>query len=345
MELPNQICKVSIIIPCYNVEMFISKCLESIVNQTYDKLEIICINDGSTDSTKDIINYIAQKDFRIKVVNQNNSGLSSARNTGIKYSTGEFILFVDSDDWLERNTLEMLVKKERADLICFSYNRVFQKIIQPRKLSLTGNFEAAFIQRRIVGLLDKELSDPSQTDSLVTAWGKLYVTNIIKKNKIQFTDTKIIGTEDALFNIIFLEFAETVTIIDKPLYNYRKTNFNSLTTTYKPALFEKWTVLYSKIAEIIIEKNDDFHTALQNRICLSIIGLGLNETFSNSTYADKQTRLKEILSDPLYKKAYSNLKLKYFPLHWKIFFYFAKNKRSVPLLIMLIIMKSIINKK
>lgn len=327
--------KISIVIPCYNVEDYISQCLDSVVNQTYENIEIICINDGSTDRTAQILDKYAERDRRIMIVTQKNAGLSAARNIGIQNSSGDSLMFVDADDWMEKNAVQMVTEKERVDLICFSYNRIFQTRTEPRKLKLSGNFDASLIQRRIVGLIREELADPSQTDSLVTAWGKLYNTELVKKNAIQFLDTKIIGTEDALFNIHYLQFAETVTIIDLPLYNYRKTNFTSLTNTYKPELFEKWKVLYDKIGESIKGKNGDFNAALQNRICLSIIGLGLNETFSKKSNAQKRKKLTEILSDPLYEKAYSKLTLKYFPLHWKLFFYFAKNKMTGPLLWML----------
>lgn len=335
---------VSIIIPCYNVEEYVSQCLDSVITQTFKNIEIICINDGSTDSTPAILKDYVNKDNRIKVLNQNNSGLSAARNFGVQHSTGDFLMFVDADDWLEKNAIQTLKNQVSVDLICCSYNRIFQSQILPRKLNLKGTFDASFLQRRMVGLLGKELGDPSQIDSLVTAWAKLYKTKILKDNNIQFVDTKIIGTEDALFNITYLEFAETAAVIDLPLYNYRKTNFTSLTNTYNPQLFDKWKILYSKISELRKGKNEDFYIALNNRICLSIIGLGLNETFSTKSPTEKRKKLKEILSDPLYEKAYSNLNLKYFPFHWKLFFYLAKNKWVTPLLWMLDIIKLKISK-
>lgn len=337
--------KLSIIIPCYNVEKFVQKCTESILLQNGFDFEIILVNDGSKDKTLDILENLVEKDHRIKVINQENQGLSGARNTGIENAKGDYIMFVDADDWLEPNAFEIISENfNQEDLFCFSYNRVFDKKILPRKLNIEGTFDASFIQRRIVGLLDNELADPSQTDSLVTAWGKIYKTKIIKDNNVKFIDTKEIGTEDALFNIQYLEFAEKVKIIDVSLYNYLKNNFESLTKLYKPNLFNQWKNLYAKIFDLIKSKDTDFKKALNNRIALSLIGLSLNETFSEKSFSEKKQKISEILHDNLYQKAYQDLTLKYFPIHWKLFFYFAKTKNASGIVILSKIINFLINK-
>jgi glycosyltransferase EpsH len=336
--------KISIIIPCYNVEQYISQCLYSVINQTYSYLEVICINDGSNDNTLSLLEDFAKKDSRINILNQQNIGLSATRNVGVERSTGEYIMFVDADDWLENGAIETCIEFLPSDLICFSYNRIFKTIVQPRKLNLNGIYVAEFVQRRIVGLIDAELADPSQADSLVTVWGKLYKTEFIKNYNVEFTETALIGNEDALFNIQYLENIKTVALIEKLLYNYRKTNKMSFTSLYKPQLFEKWKNLYEIISKIIANKPDEFKTAFENRVCLSMIGLGLNETFSPKSYAEQKKRLKEILSDPLYTKAFANLNMNYFQMHWKLFFMFAKRKQVGFLHLMLLIIKAKISK-
>ena len=116
--------KVSVIVPVYNVEKYIRQCLESIINQTYKNLEIIVVNDGTKDNSMKIVEeYLS--DERIKVINKENGGIASARNRGIDEATGEYISFVDSDDWLELNTYEKLVEIiVDEDIIVFNYNRV-----------------------------------------------------------------------------------------------------------------------------------------------------------------------------------------------------------------------------
>lgn len=337
--------KFSIIIPCYNVEKFVQKCASSILVQKGFDCELIFVNDGSKDNTLHVLENLAVKDNRIKVINQENKGLSGARNTGLENAKGNYIMFVDADDWLEPNAFELISKNfNQEDLFCFSYNRVFDNKILPRKLNIEGTFDANFIQRRMVGLIGKELLDPSQIDSLVTAWGKIYKTEIIKNHKIQFTDTKLIGTEDALFNIQYLEYAEEVKILNLPLYNYLKITEGSLTKLYKPYLFQQWKTLYQKISEIITNKEDDFKVALGNRIALSLIGLGINETYSNLPFSAKIKKINVVLHDDFYIKAYQNLEMKYFPLHWKLFFYLAKSKNALGVLSLSYIMNFLIKK-
>ena len=102
--------KISIIIPVYNVEKYLSRCLESVINQSYKNIEIIIVNDGSTDNSFDICNKYKKKDKRVILIDQNNQGLSGARNTGLKHATGEYICFIDSDDYVEKDYVEYLYK-------------------------------------------------------------------------------------------------------------------------------------------------------------------------------------------------------------------------------------------
>ena len=118
---------VSIIIPVYNTEKYLSKCLESVINQTYKNLEIILINDGSTDKSKEICESFAKKDKRIQILNKENSGVSSARNHGMRLAKGQYIAFIDGDDYAEENYIEELLKnlkQTESDCVLCGYNRV-----------------------------------------------------------------------------------------------------------------------------------------------------------------------------------------------------------------------------
>ena len=328
--------KVSVIIPIYNVEKYLAKCLDSIVNQTYQNLEIICVDDGSPDNSADIVRCFAQKDSRIIFIRKENGGLSSARNEGIKHATGEYTVFVDSDDWLDIETIKTAVEtaeRDNVEMVMWGYIREYKNnSIEKHIFSSDRIFNREetrnFVHRRIVGLLGEELANPGNADSLGTAWGKLYNTKKIKDNNLEFVDTKIIGTEDVLFNTYYFGYVENCEFINKPFNHYRKDNETSLTKKYKPQLFEQWSKLYDMMFEYIDTHkeicNEDFKTALYNRICLSMIGLGMNEHCRDAKFIDRAAEVDKILESPRYRKAYKDLDLSYFPLHWKAFFHYCK---------------------
>lgn len=320
--------KVSIIIPCYNVEDYISQCLDSLTGQTYQDIEIICINDGSTDRTLSIIEKHAVSDARIKLYDQNNKGLSATRTLGIEYAVGDYIMFVDSDDWLELDCLEILMASQKGfDIICFSYFRDFKNITLEKKLYLNGAFSASDLQRRVVGPINEEVRYIENLDSLATVWGKLYRSDKVKG--VNFPEINTIGTwEDGLFNLYVLENCKSIFIIDQPLYHYRKDNQSSVTSIFKSDLYKKWLYKFELIDQLIKLKDDSFSVALKNRIAISILGLSFVEIRSNKRIISKLDNLRMILNHPVYDVALKDFKLKELPIHWKIFYAFAKNKSA-----------------
>ena len=118
--------KISIIVPIYNVESYLKRCLDSLINQTYSNIEIILINDGSTDLSGDISSKYAKIDKRIKLINSSNKGVSCARNKGLELASGDYIMFVDPDDYIELNTCEMLIKNISV-LLCYEFIQIASK--------------------------------------------------------------------------------------------------------------------------------------------------------------------------------------------------------------------------
>lgn len=342
---------VSVIIPVYNVEKYLPECLDSVIGQTYKNLEILCIDDGSPDNSSEILERYAEKDGRIRIINQENKGLSGARNTGIEAATGDYIVFLDSDDWMDAETVETAMQyADNADTVMWGYVREFSdKALEKKIFDGDRSFDengTRKLHRRLAGLTGEELRNPENTDALVTAWGKLYSASIIKGNNLQFVDTKIIGTEDLLFNMYYFCFAKNCFFIDKPFNHYRKDNETSLTRSYKTKLFSQWSELYSRIRMCIDENNlgEDFYAALDNRICLSMIGLGLNELCNKDSHFQRIKNLKAILSSQQYVEAYENLDFAYFPVHWKLFFTFCKMKSALFVYILLNAMQLMIGK-
>ena len=171
----------------------------------------------------------------------------------------------------------------------------------------------------MVGLLGTELAHPENADALCTVWGKLYLRELIAQNSIHFTDLQRIGTyEDGLFNLHYLAHAKNVTYIPDYLSHYRKNS--GMTSKYRKELAAQWKNLFSDMRSYIeLEKcGDDFDAALNNRISLSIIGLGLNALALPNREALKEIR--GILSEKEYRAAIKTLPMRYFPPHWWAFF-------------------------
>lgn len=346
---------ISVIIPVYNVEQYLPQCLDSVIHQTYPNLEIICVNDGSKDSSREILEHYADKDSRIIVIDQENQGLSGARNTGLLQTTGKYVMFVDSDDWIELETCEeavMAAEKHSADLILWSYVREFEHESKEKYMFWDDGsvFEAEEVKnqlhRRVCGLLGEELRHPEYSNAIETAWGKLYLAERIIGNKVEFVDTKEIGTEDALFNLYALGYIKRAVYLRRCLNHYRKTNQGSLTKIYSEKLFERWQRLFDYMRQYIQENNlpAEYDMALDNRIALSLLGLGLNIVGADRSMMWKVKKISDILMQARYREAYKNLDFQYFPIHWKLFYWFARMRFSFGVFALLTVIYTIISK-
>lgn len=338
---------ISIIVPVYNTENYLEKCLYSLVNQTYKNIEIIIIDDGSPDNSMNIIQKFVLADNRVKVISQKNQGLSGARNTGMNNTNGDYIMFIDSDDWIEIDTCEKAInasEKYNADVVFWSYIKEFSNSQKDNYLFdkteiIWSEKNINQLSRRMVGLVGDELANPQSIDNLVTAWGKLYKKSVI--GDVRFTDTKIIGTEDALFNIeVFLGINSAVYIPDL-LSHYRKDNESSLTHNYKKKIVSRWREMYSRI-KFLLDRNDmsrEYYDALKNRICFGLIGLGINLAEDKKmSFKEKKKEIYNILSMKHYQIALKDLDFSYLPIQWKVFFKLAKNNNALLLLWLLEIM-------
>lgn len=345
---------ISVIIPVYNVEQYLSQCLDSILNQTYQNIELVCVNDGSPDNCGQILEKYAAMDERILVIAQKNQGLSGARNTGMRYAHGEYIMFVDSDDWIEAETCEVAVSaalKYGADLVMWSYVREFED--ESKEKFMFWEHETVFdskqvktqLHRRLCGLYGEELRHPEYANAIETAWGKLYLAKNLLNNHVEFVDTKKIGTEDALFNLYALGYVQKAVYLRRCFNHYRKTNSGSLTSTYKAKLFDQWQVLFDLMNRYINDNHlsQEYADALNNRIALSILGLGLNIMDADVSALKKVKMLNDIVSHPRYMEAYKKLKLKYFPIHWRLFYGCAKYRISLGVFLFLNIIRRIIH--
>lgn len=214
--------KFSLVIPIYNVEAYLRHCLDSVLAQTMDDWEAVCVNDGSIDDSGIIVKDYATKDHRFKVLTQPNAGLSAARNAGMKTAQGEFILFLDSDDWLEPNALQVMSNLlDGEDLLCFSGRRFFDKtstfnLADQLEEKTYGNGMSYYNEN---ALLHRDFA-------FVCVVLRAYKASFLRENNLRFKEG--IYHEDNLFTPMACYYAQKVRVINACLYNYR-VRANSIT--------------------------------------------------------------------------------------------------------------------
>jgi glycosyltransferase EpsH len=337
---------ISIIVPVYNAAAYLPTCLDSLLGQTYKDIEVICVDDGSQDESAFILTKYSTKDRRLKVVTQKNNGVASARNRGIAEAQGDWVMFVDSDDWVDITTCERaisLASEYNTDIILWAYTREYTNGKSAPRFLLNENklFDEKHIQslhRLIVGPIGAELHDPTLLHSWGTVWGKLYSRRVI--SRIEFIDTNIVGSaEDVLFNIEVFAHVKKAFYVNEVMYHHRKGE-NSFTGGYNKNLNERWKNLYTMMSEIITTYSlpPEFKEALNNRIALGLIGQGINECRSSRNMRGKIAGIKQIITQKQYRLAINDLPLRYFPPHWYLFFRAAKSKKASILYILLLTM-------
>lgn len=214
----------SIIVPVYNSAKYLRECLESLINQTYKDIEIVCVNDGSTDNSLSILNEYAKKDSRIKVICQNNGGTSSARNLGYKNSNGEFVTFVDSDDYLDLNTYEIALNAiGDSDLLCFGI-KVFGKVNREQR-----NFDSIYYRIKFQGEQVVTKRKIMRTDA--SASNKIFRRNILDKYKISFPEGYYY--EDAEFFYKYTVNCNKIYYLQEYFYNYRRSEKSIMAETFQ----------------------------------------------------------------------------------------------------------------
>lgn len=242
---------VSVIIPVYNREKTIQRCLDSVLGQTYQNLEIIVIDDGSRDGTAEILKHYARADHRVTVITKRNTGVSDSRNYGIESAHGAYIQFVDSDDWLAKDATQNLVdamENDGSDLVVADYYRVKgQRLYQNGAIDMPGTFsrtEFACV-----------MMDKAADFYYGVVWNKLYRTKILMDCDIRFSD-RLKWCEDFLFNLDYLRFARFIQVSKVPVYYYVKTKGSLVSTQTTPANVIKTKLLLYDYYKSLYESLD-----------------------------------------------------------------------------------------
>ena len=244
---------ISIVVPIYNVEAFLPRCIDSLKNQTHHNIEIILVDDESPDRCGEIAEEYAAKDDRIKVIHQKNKWLGGARNSGLKIATGKYVLFVDSDDYIHEETCEKLlsyVKKMQVDLLLFD----FYNVDQEGKVSSINSVDIS-TERIFRGKEVQELLYPFiiSTHIINGAWMKIYKRSVLIDNEIYF-DEVIRYAEDYEFCLRLFPVIQSFAYVNKPFYYYVQ-NDNSIMHMHDPKMAEKFVTLY-KLRESFLKREN-----------------------------------------------------------------------------------------
>lgn len=266
---------ISVIVPVYNVEKYLQECINSILNQTYSYLEILLIDDGSTDGSSKLCDEYALLDERVKVIHKQNEGLGLTRNTGLKFATGKYVLFVDSDDYLARDMVETLYKfasEQDCDLCLCGYYRVYLEHLTQFNLPYNDTvFENEEVIHQV--LLEMVCSLPkAKKDHLLSmaVWASLFKRELISRFHLSFYSERDYISEDILFNIDFLKNAKKVGMINHPLYYYRQSNVDSLTHQVRQDEMDRQIIQIEKIRDSLSQFLDESLYQLRlKRYCLA----------------------------------------------------------------------------
>ncbi len=239
---------VSVVVPVYNAENHLEKCIDKILRQTFHNLRIILVNDGSTDGSGSICDAYAKKDERITVLHKENKGAGSARNTGLMAATGTFILFIDSDDYPETDMISHMVDsaiRYGSDMVVCGYYEVEGTV---KNAVTIGDEDRSYDREKFYEFL----LNAAQAPYFNPPWNKLYKTSIIRDNALLFDEYRTLG-EDFVFNLDAIRCCRAFSTVSKPLYNYVSCNTESLTRKKRPDLWNETLYMYEKYKDFYIK--------------------------------------------------------------------------------------------
>ena len=258
---------VSVIVPVYNGEKYLRECIDSICNQSYTDLEIIIINDGSNDNTSKIAKQIESKDNRVIYVEHENKGVSYSRNKGLDLATGEYIVFVDCDDTIEKGYIELLfnqISKNNLDIVSCGYTDI--SIYGTIKLNDFYIGNSMLNKDEFINNIFKGVGG--------TLWGKIFKTEIINKNKIRLNNN-IFMCEDMLFVLKYAMKCNSFGAIEQSLYNYNRKNENSISSKINFEYFDN-LIKVMKSIEVILNENKYDKNFIDSILCERIRSLTIS---------------------------------------------------------------------
>lgn len=339
--------KVSVVIPVYNAEKHLKSCVNSVLSQTLEEIEVILVDDGSTDSSGGICDFFG-KDPRVKVIHQKNSGPSDARNAGMEIAGGEFIGFADADDSLDPGMYAMLYAaavSSNADIAFCDYvlsEKNSRRYIKSdaSDMAYGKNEIRSFIIPYFFGYDTDEICSYKNLCPIAGyssyLWLCIYKTSVIRENGLKIPSQKLYYNEDNLFNLIFFSHADKAVHIAKHLYFYN-TGGDSLTKRFCPGFMDAKIRRYRYLENYINENRLDvsFRERLKNKICVESINIINYYVLSGDMSLNgKYAKIGEILKNEVISNALQNLDIKHIGASPVSVFLFLEKHRLYPLILL-----------
>lgn len=332
--------KISIIVPVYNVEEYLERCVNSLRNQTIEDIEIILVDDASPDSSGAICDKLAMGDNRIKVIHKENAGAGYARNSALEIAQGEYLGFVDSDDYIDSEMFEVLLEKAEkygSDLVMsgvkFIDGNMFSSVGEESQkiyFQEDTHFETKEeLNELLLGIVGAKPNEPDDSKYGMSIWKNLFKMSIVKENNLSFRSEREILSEDALFMIDYISHIKKATGISQAFYNYFR-NGESISKSYKKDRFEKSLVFVGEVEKRFSKKVSKeeyqiyiyrFWQAMCRVLCSQEI---MNAKAKSIKYSILKKRLKEICTNSLSIDAFKIYPISSLPLKQRIFAYAMK---------------------
>ena len=325
---------VTVVLPIYNVEKYLNRCIESVVSQTYSNIEIILVDDGSTDNCPAMCDEWAKKDSRIKVIHKENQGLGMARNTGIENAQGEYICFFDSDDFIARETIEKAynsANNEKADICQFGINfadengNVIHSFVSP-----LGN--AVYSGERLKKFFLPEFVAPDPKGDgtrnfYMSPCLLLYSAKLINSVNWRFVSEREIISEDVYSLLVLFKHVEKVAVISDAFYFYCR-NEKSLSRKYRPDRFEKIKDFYVKTKDMCEKSgyDDEIVYRISKPYIAFVIAALKQETVAERTPKENKRILKKLIDDDTLQSVLEKNKHDTESMNRKILFFAIRNK-------------------
>ena len=334
--------KISIIVPVYNVEKYLERCVSSLTNQTLEDIQIILVDDSSKDSSLEICNKIAKQDNRITVIHKVNEGAGKARNTALQVAEGEYIGFVDSDDFVEADMFQTLydkAKKYDSDLVMsgvlFVDGNMFSEkgeCVEKIYFDKDTHFETDEQLKELrMGIIGSKPDDADDSKYGMSIWKNLFRHDIIKQNNLVFQSEREMLSEDALFMVDFISCINKATGINRAFYNYCR-NDESISKTYKKDRFEKSLVFVNEVEKRFKKDIEPatyqiYISRFWQAMCRVLCSQEIMHAMDNGIkYSELKSNLKAICCHDLTVRTLKTYPISKLPLKQRIFAYGIKYK-------------------